>query len=80
MILFDLEKNNSSLDYKHYRCRIENKIFNSPSIINKPIETPIQKGKITCPSCDSTDIENFNPESQKCIKCGEGNYGIVKWF
>jgi len=35
-ILFDLSKMNNSLDYKHYRCRIENRVFNAASKENNP--------------------------------------------
>lgn len=97
-ILFDLSKMNNSLDYKHYRCRIENKVFNAPSKennpsdyyrltrwqklfkIKKPYQDTIPKKNILCPTCNGADLEIFNPENQKCIKCGKGNYNVVKWF
>lgn len=98
MIVFDLEKLNSSLEYRHYRCKNENKIVNAPSKIRNPdkyysltlaqklfktkapYQECIRNENIVCPGCNGTDMEIFNPEKQKCIKCHQGNYETVKWF
>ena len=97
-ILFDLSKMNNSLNYKYYRCRIENRVFNAASKennpgsyyrltrlqklfrIKKPYQDTIPRKNIVCPTCNGTDLEIFNPENQNCIKCGHGNYDVVKWF
>lgn len=98
LILFDLNKINSPLNYKHYKCRTENKIFNSSSNEKNPdryyklsawqklfktkeaYKDIIPKNVIKCSNCDGKDVEEFNPENQNCIKCGQGNYDVVKWF
>jgi len=98
VILFDLSKMKSQLDYKYFKCKVENKIFNAPSKEKNPVdykkpslmqkilktsktyENIIEKTAISCPTCNGTDIELFNAESQNCIKCNTGRYDIVKWF
>lgn len=36
--------------------------------------------EIVCPNCDGADVELFNPETDNCIMCDNGNYSTVKWF
>ena len=102
LILFDLDKINNltenHLDFKYFKCRSDNKVFNAPLKIQNPIteyrlnklqkifklkkphERFIHNNKLACPICNNKNIEEFNPELQKCIKCGVGNYETVKWF
>ena len=97
-ILFDLAKMNNTLEYRHYKCKIENKVFVSQTKMQnpeeyyrltfwqklfktkKPYKHIIPLNEIVCPNCNKTDVELFDPGTDKCIMCGEGNYSTVKWF
>jgi len=99
LILFNLEKmKESPLEYKHFRCKSDDKLFNSPSKVRNPkpyysltffqklfhsaklYQRFILNDKIICPDCKGREVENFNPEKEKCKKCRKGNYISVKWF
>lgn len=45
-----------------------------------PYQRFIKKDDINCIKCNSTNTILFNPITNKCIHCLEGNYNIVKWF
>ena len=93
VIVFDLQKVNKELCYRHYHCKTDNRVFTAPTKSYNPINKnllPIWKTifhrnlitnfAIACPDCKGTDIELFYPEADKCVKCGKGNYKRVVWF
>lgn len=85
-ILFDLERMGERTSrYKHYRCKDDATLFNSPLTLEKLSEVKCPDGSIitfplVCPTCNGNNVEAFNPETDNCINCGKGTYARVKWF
>ena len=80
LVLFDLSKHKSKLEYKHYICKIENRVFNSQSKIRNSEGVLVKKKEIVCPCCDAILVEEFHAETDNCIKCSIGKYNSVVWF
>lgn len=59
-----------------YRLSFWQKLFKT-KIAYEPY---IQRKHITCKFCNSSNVDEFCPETQKCVNCGEGAYSSVKWF
>ena len=83
-ILFDLSKLNHPLDYKHFKCLNENRLFEAPSKIfareKESKNTFVPCDNTICPFCGGSDVEIFEPEIQDCLNCKSGKYKIVDWF
>jgi len=60
----------------YYKLNFFQKLFK----LKKPYEHMTTRENIPCPSCTKSNVEIFNPDAQKCVQCGNGNYKSVKWF
>lgn len=59
-----------------YRLNKFQKLLNS----KKPHEQFIDNPELACPVCKGSNIVEFKPDQEKCIKCGQGNYIPIDWF
>lgn len=67
-------KERNPIDF--YRLSFWQKLFK----YKVPYEAYTQRKQITCKFCSGSNVDEFCPETQKCINCGDGTYAAVKWF